>query len=262
MRKLGFVLLLAVAMVSFNGCINLTEVITIKKDGSGSYSLSYDMGSMISMLKDMNLGEMLGGEAGEDAPDISSELPKMMDTTVYAANMMKATGKWEEQERKDLWEKVKVRTLLNQDKGIMTMTMSLDFKDVSDIEYFQSNMSKLTQNDDGGDAMGGMGGMLSGMSGASDFFFKKRTFKRAAPKKNAEKAELTDEMEQQMEMMKMMLSDAKYKTIYTFPRRIKSTNFKGALLSEDEKTLTVETGLLDLMDNAKALDGEVKLKRR
>ena len=214
---------------------------------------------MISMLKDMNLGEMLGGEAGEDAPDISSQLPKMIDTTVYAANMMKATGKWEEQERKDFWEEVKVSTILNQDKGIMTMTMSFGFKDVSDIQYFQNNMKQLT--DGGGGAMGGMDGMLDGISSSSDFLFKKRTFKRTAPKNAAEKPALSDEMAQQMQMMKMMLSDATYKTTYNFPKKIKSTDIKGAVISKDKKTLTVETGLLDLMDNANALDGEVKFKR-
>jgi hypothetical protein len=258
MKKLGLVLFLAVSMVSFNGCINLTEVITIKKNGSGSYSLSYDMGSMISMLKDMNLGEMLGGEAGEDTPDISSQLPKMVDTTVYAANMMKATGKWEDLDRKDFWGDVKVHTLVNQDKGIMRMTMSFGFKDVSDIQYFQNNMGKLT---DGGDAMGGMGGMLGSMNNSSGFSFKKRTFQRTAPKNAVEKPELSDEMAQQMQMMKMMLSDATYKTTYHFPKKVKSTDIKGAVISKDKKTLTVETGLLDLMDNADALNGEVKLKR-
>jgi hypothetical protein len=258
MKKLGLILFLAISMVSFNGCINLTEVITLKKNGSGSYSLSYDMGSMISMLKDMNLGEMLGGEAGEDTPDISSQLPKMIDTTVYAANMLKATGKWEEEERKDFWEQVKVHTLVNQDKGIMTMTMFFGFKDVSDIQYFQNNMGQLT---DGGGAMGGMGGMLGGISSSSDFLFKKRTFKRTVSKSPKVEPGLTDEMAQQMQMMKMMLSDATYKTTYNFPKKIKSTDIKGGVISKDKKTLIVETGLLDLMDNANALDGEVKFKR-
>ncbi len=258
MKKIGFVLLLAVVMTSFNSCINLTEVITFKKNGSGSYSLSYDMGSMISMLKDMDLGKMLGGEGGEDAPDITSELPKMVDTTVYAANMMKATGEREEMEKKEVWEKVKVHTLVNQDKGIMNMTISFDFKEASDITYFQSNMRELT---DSGDGMGGMTGMLGGMSNSSDFLFKKRTFKRTAPKNAAAKPELNDEMAQQMQMMKMMLSDATHTTIYNFPKKVKSTTIKGGVVSKDKKTLTIETGLLDLMDNANALDGEVKLKR-
>ncbi|MCS7037237.1 MAG: hypothetical protein RMJ33_03700 [Saprospiraceae bacterium] len=64
-RLLGW-LTLGVVSLLFASCLHIVEEVTVKKDGSGSYKMTMDMGEVKSMMDALkNMGE----EAGEENPD-------------------------------------------------------------------------------------------------------------------------------------------------------------------------------------------------
>ena len=98
---------------------------------------------------------------------------------------------------------------------------------------------------------GMMGGGLSGMMpGGALFELGKKSLKRLpTPKPD----ELMDGEE--MDMAKMFLSTAEYKTIYHFPGRVKKTTIPGAQI--DGNTVTVVTSLVEVMEGKADVAGEM-----
>ncbi len=264
LRKNALIGLLLLFTVVFNGCIDVVEEIVFKKDGSGNYVMNFDMSKMMSMLGGMDIGSMLGGEEGEAAPKDPQEKkdPIVVDTTISFKSMIAERGM--ELDRADLWEKVVMKMKMDQTKGIMRMKIAFDFDNAEDINYIQSNLGKLSQDEGGASGVApGLDGLMGMMNTGTDkIAFKKRTFTRSStPKEKSEKSE-NDEMAQQMEMMKMFMADASYKTIYRFPRRVKSVSNKNSKIADDKKTVVTELNFLELMDGKVKTDNKIKLKRR
>lgn len=270
-------LIVAVMMV-FSGCINIVEEITFKKNGSGTYALTFDLGDMISMLKQMDLDKMLndGEESDDGEEDVAKEErePMVRDSTINFGDVIAEAG--QEVENPEFWKKVNMRINVNEPKGIFDMKMYFDFKNAKEITYFHENLNKLGGESDaaglgGEDAnpLGGMGGifkMLGGdnglMKGNNKWKFKKRTFSRSTTQVDMDKVELSDEEQQQLDMMKMMFASATWKTVYNFPRKVKSVDNNNSSISKNGKTVTTSVGLIDLMEGKANLDEKVKLKRR
>jgi hypothetical protein len=269
-------LIVAVMMV-FSGCINIIEEITFKRNGSGTYSLTFDLGDMISMLKQMDLDKMLNdGEDKEEGSDVAKEErePMVQDSTINFGDVIASTG--QEVENPEFWKKVNMRINVNEPEGIFDMKMYFDFKNAKEITYFHENLNKLGGDEnvaglEGDDAspLGGMGGifkMLSGdqgiMKGKNKWAFKKRSFSRTVTAVDMDKVELSDEEQQQLDMMKMMFSTATWKTVYNFPRKVKSVDNDNSSIAKDGKTVTTSVGLIDLMEGKANLNEKIKLKRR
>ena len=258
-------LCLVVMAFTFNGCINAVEEITFNKDGSGTYALEMDLSGMMSLLSGGGLQNMLGIESEDgEAPPV--QMPKVQDTTMTFMSLMEANGTdVSSLERKHIWESAKADIKINEPDGVMKMRMYFDFKQADDIKYFQENLGKLKGDDEdaaaGLSGMGDISGMMGGMGGMqANIQFAKKLFNRSTPKGENPLGDAGDD--QTMDMIKMFLAGATYKTIYHFPRRVKSTTIKGAKVSKDEKTVTTEVEFLDLIEDSQILDGEVKLKRK
>ena len=77
-----------------------------------------------------------------------------------------------------------------------------------------------------------------------------------------DKVELSDEEQQQLDMMKMMFATATWKTVYNFPRKVKSVDNDNSSIAKNGKTVTTSVGLIDLMEGKANLDEKIRLKRR
>jgi len=269
--------LMVAVMLVFTGCISMVEEITFNKNGSGKYAFTLDLGSMISMLKQMDLGNMLNeGEDGDDnknedegVAEVERE-PMVKDSIINFGDMMAERGA--EVEKPEFWKKVNMHINVNEPQGIFELKLYFDFKNAKEITYFHENLGSLGGDnapDMGAGGMGDMGGlfsMLGGeggiMKGNNKWMFKKRKFTRSTAKADVKKEELSDEEKQQMDMVKMMLSTATWKTIYNFPRKVKSINNDNSTISKNGKTVTTTVNLVDLMDGKDNLDEKIKLKRR
>ena len=63
-----------------------------------------------------------------------------------------------------------------------------------------------------------------------------------------------------LEQSASFLDGSSYKLEYHFPKAIKSTTYKGALFSDDRKTMYIQADMKSITENPKLLDFEVILK--
>ncbi len=70
-----------------------------------------------------------------------------------------------------------------------------------------------------------------------------------------------DEMdEESMQYLKMFLSNAKIKTTYHLPGKVKKSTIPNAVI--DGKIVKVENSFLDILEQKVKVDGYIKYKRR
>lgn len=62
----------------------------------------------------------------------------------------------------------------------------------------------------------------------------------------------------QKEMMQGFMKDMKYTLIYNLPNKVKSCSNKSAKVSDDKKTVTIESNMNDLMEGTTKLGSEIK----
>jgi len=242
MKKLIFGLLLS-SCVLLTGCIDIVEEMTLNKNGSGIYTFTIDMSSILQLgsLKD------LMNQAGADAEAQKKlGMDKMeKDTTIYFKDMpaeLKAeTG------NPDFWKKAQMNMKMSEKDKKFLVQMKLDFDKIEDIEFFFKNMSKVMK-----DGAGSMGGMpTDGLAPTSVAFKLAKKSLTRLPTVKAENAPGTEDLE----MMKMFLGTAKYKTIYNLPSRVKKTKIANAKINGN--TVTVENSMLEILEGKAKLDGEI-----
>jgi hypothetical protein len=102
------------------------------------------------------------------------------------------------------------------------------------------------------DGAGSMGGLpTDGLAPTSVAFKLAKKSLTRLPTVKAENAPGAEDLE----MMKMFLGTAKYKTIYNLPSRVKKTKIANAKI--DGNTVTVENSMLEILEGKAKLDGEI-----
>ncbi len=273
--RLKNILLIALAMFSlttFTGCIDIVEEMFLNKDGSGKYTMRMDMSGMMSMIKMMSEMDDIMPEDEEDAEegeeDMEEEdsfdamLEQGVDSIMYLKNASpEILEKFED--NPEFVDKVNMRLNVNPDENAFFMDFNLDFDNMDDIDYFFKNfdnimammdeMSGEEDEEEGGelDSMLGMGGMgadspfgnIMGGDGLTRYF---DLTKRTLVRREASEVEPDLDMgEDEIQMMQMMFGEAKYKTIYHMPGKVKKMTNKDATLSADKKTVILEGDLMD-----------------
>lgn len=244
MRKISLLLVVAVAILT-SGCFNIFEELTLNRDGSGTYSLKMDMGALLAdeFMKSML---MQSAEENEATQDLAENLEK--DTTIYLKDMpaeSKAqTG------RPEFWDNVTMRIKVSDESDEFYTDIKMKFKDIKDIDFFYQNLGTVMA-ESGSAASGMMPGDF--VPGGAAFKFSKNILTRLPAAKPEEAPEGED-----MEMMKMFLSSAKYISTYNLPGNIKKVTIPGAKVSG--KTVTVETDLISMMEGKGKIDGDIRFK--
>lgn len=247
MKKVSILLLVASTLL-LQGCFNVIEEIRLNRNGSGTYQITYDMSELLAnpMLKEM-LKQSSEEEEGEGANDLSSFFSgdNMEKDTLIALKDSPMT------QGKDIPEVLNTATMalrISESKELFETVMKFEFKDVSDIDDFFKAMSELSEDDDGGM---GMGGMMP-TSGLYE------TQRRQIIRKPMNVDAMVDGMggAEMMDMMKMMLAGATYKTVYYLPKRVKKTDIEGAKVVG--KQVTVTRDYLDIIEGKSNLAGMIK----
>lgn len=242
MRKI-FVLLLSASLFTLTGCFDIVEEVFLNKNGSGKYLITMDMSSMFSdsFMKGMMeeaLAEQNGGAAGEMEKDTViyfKDISEEADLTTAEAKLI---------------ENATMKMNMSQKNEKMLVVMEFPFQDVKDLAEIMKIADKVGADENMGGGMMG-GGMITSKSAL--FELNKKTLARLPmPKPN------TEEAEEGMEMIKMFLGGATYKTIYHLPGKVKKTNIPGAEV--DGNTVTVEASLLEMIDGKSKIDGTIKFK--
>ncbi len=243
MKKI-LVLLLGASLTLLTSCFDIVEEVFLNKDGSGKYHITMDMSGLFTdpLMKGM-MEEALKQQAGAD------ELGALeKDSIIYFKDLPEAAD-LSADEKKTL-ENMLMRMTMSESKKQMLVRIEYNFKKVDDINKMSKVLAKVGADQQLGGGMPG-GGLMSGES--ANFSWKKGALKRLPMAIKA-----PAEMDENMEMMKMFLGSASYKTIYHLPGKAKKVTIPNATL--DGSTVTIENKMLDVMDGKVKMDGEIKFK--
>lgn len=244
MKKI-LVLLLGASLTLLTGCFDIVEEVFLNKDGSGKYHITMDMSGLFTdpFMKGM-FEEALKEQAGADA---LAGMEK--DSVIYFKDLPEAAD-LSADEKKTLAD-ILMRMTMSESKKQMLIRIEYGFKKVDDINKMSKVLAKVGADEQLGGGMPG-GNLMSGE--AANFSWKKGLLKRLPMAIKAP----TTEMDENMEMMKMFLGSASYKTIYHLPGKAKKVTIPNATV--DGSTVTIDNRILDVMDGKVKMDGEIKFK--
>ena len=239
------ILFLTFFAIIFTGCFDILEDIAVNKDGTGTYSLTFDMDQIIN---DPLMKEMLLEAVKEEAGMKNNEAEKILiDSMIYLKDEPEFS---KFKDNKALWESAKMHLMVDEEKGKMFVNFGFDFSEVSDIDAFFQN---LKEDEDSQALFSGFNQIVTG----SNFVFKKKTLTRLPAEKGDGK--LSDNLkDDELMMMKMFMVDSKLKTSYHFPGKVKKSSIPNSVIENNEVIVAIP--LLDLMDGKAQMDGEIKFK--
>ena len=244
MKFLNCILLTLFSTV-FTGCFDILEDISVNKDGTGIYSLTFDMDQIIN---DPLMKEMLLEAVKEEAGMEDNEAEKIrIDSIVYLKDEPEFA---KFKDNKALWESAKMHLVVDEEKGKMFVNFGFNFSEVEDIDAFFQN---LKEDEDSQALFSGFNQIVTG----SNFVFKKKTLTRLPADKGDGK--LSDNLkDDELMMMKMFMVDSKLKTSYRFPGKVKKSSIPNSVIENNEVKIAIP--LLDLMEGKANMAGEIKFK--
>jgi hypothetical protein len=254
-----FQLLFGILTLVLMSSCSFTEEITINPDGSGEFIMSYDMTTMLNTLEE--------SQGKEKDPNKKMDAP--VDSVLYYNDLI--IGKQDSisklpQEEQDKIKKLKdiiIKIKMNEATNEMIMGFGSTFTTIEDLPNAleRINSAKDISNKDNPqyDKMN-ESAIAKSSEGALEhvtFTYKNNTFSRiyTAPENDEEKEKTTTDIEdvnaeisEMGDAFKEAFDLMSYNIVYHFPKKIKSTNHKDAVISEDGKTLTLKLKFLDLIE--------------
>ncbi len=226
--------LIAVACLCLllTGCLNITEEIFLEKNGSGRYVSTLDVSKMKEML------EMVKAFAPDSSVSKDMDMSKLDSISDMLGDFSGIPG---------------ITDVKKEKKDENTYVVSFNFKDISALneamkrknkkdsvvakgDFFSFSPGRFACNDT---SLSGMNDMMKGMNAPAD----------------------NDSVAMAMTMMKGMMGDMKYTSIYHLPGKVSSYSNKLSTLSEDGKTLTLVLNLFDESQLNKTLQNNIQYKK-
>ena len=245
--KFKTLLFLIGLLTSLSSCI-FTEELTVSNDGSGTYAFKMDMSDMLESVKDMSNKDSLTE-------------PEVLDTIVFFKDILEekkdSISKLAKEEQillKSL-EYLKLHMQVDEENGKMLMDFVMDFKSISELKDMQNKITKAQALSDDKNQDNSLKSKAD-----VEYSFDGKTFRRSVIMKDLSEEKL-QEVERSIQQSSSFLEGTMYKVVYHFESEIHSVSFKGAIISDDQKTLKIEVPLDSVMKNPKWLDFEVKLKK-
>lgn len=259
-------------MLTLTSC-TITEKMIINDNGSGKFTYDIDGTKMMSML-----GNAFKSEGEDDAKKNKKETvnrknKKVVDSTFTFKEMFAskqdsiAKLSPEEQAKIKNMERFSVRTIIDEEKGIMNYSMFTEFNSISELQDVMSPVESMKSISPTGQNSGGMGMAPDALedNSSTSFFYDGKTFKKTVAKVEKKK-EVTEEVEEgseddleakMTESLNMFYDQSNFKIVYQFPKAVKKVSIENALYSEDRKTITIEYPLKDYMENPDKLSFDI-----
>ena len=206
------------------GCFDMTEEITLEKNGSGVYKGKIDISKAIETLRSF-------------MPEDSLKNSKGLDTVG------------------SIWKGI------DSVPGITEFKESKEGDYVYTVRFRFANMTALNaalnknKMDKGKEAQKDLFAFSPG-----SFARKDSTFDLAESMKGGDNESMSDSAKEAMNMIKAFMGDIKVTQIYHFPGKISSYSNKAATLSPDGKTLTLSVNVMDEDPKVRSLSNLVKFK--
>jgi hypothetical protein len=222
-RFLPIIIFLTICLTS---CFDLKEKIYIRKDGSGTFTFTVDMGQSKMLL------DMAKRMSGDD---------KLSSPTNNINNSF-------DKGKSDL-EKIKGITNVKSITDENNYVFGVQF-DFANIEALNKALEKTLKKDE-----------TKGGGSYVEYRWRKGELERLEKTNMKEKILTEVKKEKQLEASgfdpSSIFYDVKYSTIFSFENKVKDVSHKGATLSEDGKTVTVVQKLFNDNDKNKNLQNKI-----
>lgn len=222
MKKFKFpaLILLAMATLTLSSCLHILEEVTVKSNGSGSYSMTLDMSEMKGMM-DMMKGmvpDSLSTDSLGGGGAVAEDSNPMSQMGAELTNVAKSL------------EGVKGLTNIHEinDTSAFKFGYSFDFENVEALNKALQIVAKEKFDS----------------KNPETFQLEKKKFTRLSSGNFGEEikkqlSEGEEGGEEQMEMVKMFFTDMTYKQVYHFEKKVKNSSNKLSEVSEDGQTVTI-----------------------
>jgi hypothetical protein len=237
LRKIS-ILLLFIAPFLFSACINVLEEMTLQSDGSGTYLIRYDLSALMSDPTMQELLESSLSEEDEGAVSLTEDVDTIM--SVYD-NLGPGV------ENREFWKKVNIHMVLNEARKEAKIDILLNFASLDEVAYMYENLSSLSME---GESMTQFSSLLKA---TPQFSQKKNVLIRKSVV-----SEDREGTEEDLSMVEMLLTGAKYTCMYHLPGKVSSCKIPNSTV--EGNTVTVENTLLDAIKGEARLDGSIKYK--
>lgn len=235
------------------GCLETTQEITLKEDGTGTLSTTSDMGTLLTMAKQMGGGEQLE-KAGDAAMDTTFQLGSQADSLPDLSTA-----------EKDLLQKGKMNMKINLKNDEFKTKLEFPFSKPEEIGAFNQLTGKLMGNilkSQMGESalMDGMGGGMPAFSSMDDYFSLEFSNGELKKKLNKEKyaSASQDEYLNGLKQAAGMGIPVGTTYIINLPRPAEKAEGKNVQLSEDKRKVTVKVELDDFFEDPAKLEFKIK----
>jgi len=237
-----------VLSLAFTSCETVKEI-TINGDGSGNYSSSLDISSLIGIAK------MSGGEGMDELDD------KKIDTSFSLKSLTDSVEGLTASE-KALAGKGSMNVNMDIANDIFKTKINLPFANVDELTQAEKISSKTSANAilealaAGKEKSGAMDDMGIPQTTIDDYFDMVFTKNSISKKLNAEKYAKMGE-DEGMEALREIAGQGMVPSntiVIHLPRPAKKTEGKGLVVSEDKKTITIKESAEDFLDDASSFE--------
>ncbi|MBT8277544.1 MAG: hypothetical protein KJO41_00980 [Bacteroidia bacterium] len=275
--KRYWTLIITVIIMSFNSCA-VKEQLVFNEDGSGTFLVTYDMSQIMSQMGDafQDIGPEDDKEDDEDSTEIKEKKPNtVIDSIIYFKDIfeqykdsiaqMTDRERYEMETLKDMYMTMK----MNEELKMFNYGIGLEFKKVEDLKDIQERVEKAKSFNEQGEQLdmmkegSPMGKYMGDGDQKVDYYFTETGFSRVTtmPEKAVDDTlDLNDNPEEGDDSFSEELEGSFYSVEITFPKRIKSTSVKDALISEDGKTVSYKVNWADYLKDPKLLDISVEFE--
>lgn len=255
MRKAIKGILIICSLLLLSSC-QFTEELHITENGKGKITLDFDGAEMMAMMG--NMGQATNSEYKEKTIDT------VMNFKDFLEEHKDSIQQLSEQEQKQLkrLEDFQMHTLVNYETNEMKMSMFSDFDNVSELgDVLNDFQTASTLGGQGANMAPPGSDKLSGSQGKQptkvEYEYTSKKFKRVTEILDKE---LLKKSVDSLDQMKMFLASSNYTLKYHFPKKIKKVSSEKAMFSQDGRTMTLQAGFLEYMENPKILDVEVEFE--
>jgi hypothetical protein len=229
-------ILSALFIIGLAGCFNVTDELFLEEKGNGTFQTTMDMSGMkdmINMLKTMmpdSLKDKGEGMEGLGALDSLETMWKDLETIPGISEVKRV--KKEEMIFTVSFRFANIKAL---NEAMASRNKKDSVNTAPKMDFYSFKKGQFICNDT---SMAGIGDAMKGISG----------------EKSKEEPSGMD-----LSMLKTMMGDMKFITIYHMPGKITDFTNKNAKLSEDGKIITMEINLAE-SDRVQTLQNDIKYK--
>jgi hypothetical protein len=224
MQKNFWLPLIACFSLSLSGCLDISEEITIKKDGSGTFVNKMDASKAAEMITMMSALDSTG--------QIGAQMKFTFDSIFNA--------EWQKYQKVAGISNIKIDT-----SQPFVYQLSMDFANINAL-----NTAMI------------VGKNVEDMKNL--FTFEKGLFERKDHMAGFDMEKImgeNDSDESTKEMTRNLMKDMTYSMVYNLPNTVKSMSNSTATLTDDKKTVRLKCSFLDLVDKKIMLGNKIVIKK-